>query len=99
MSWKEKSATNLAKVITTYASESCKDIFEYLKVKVLPESFKEYAEKYIEEIENNIRKMKRSKNSKKAQRDKYALKRGIINGHPLIKKIFENKEISELIYR
>ena len=48
MSWKEKSATNLAKVITTYASESCKDIFKYLKVKVLPESFKEYAERYIE---------------------------------------------------
>ena len=56
MSWKEKSATNLAKVITTYASESCKDIFEYLKVKVLPESFKEYAEKYIKEIEDNIKK-------------------------------------------
>ena len=99
MSWKEKSATNLAKVITTYASESCKDIFEYLKVKVLPESFKEYAEKYIEEIEENVRKMKRSKNSKKAPRDNSALKQGIIKGHPLIKKIFENKEISELIYR
>ena len=99
MSWKEKSATNLAKVITTYASESCKDIFEYLKVKVLPESFKEYAEKYIEEIEENVRKMKRGKNSKKAPRDNSAIKQGIINGHPLIKKIFENKEISELIYR
>lgn len=99
MSWKEKSATNLAKVITTYASESCKDIFEYLKVKVLPESFKEYAEKYIEEIEDNIRKMKRSKNSIKAPRDMSALRQGCINGHPLIRKIFDNKEISELIYR
>ena len=66
MSWKEKSATNLAKVIT---------------------------------IENNIRKMKRSKNSKKATRDMSALKQGCINGHPLIRKIFDNKKISELIYR
>ena len=70
-----------------------------MKVKVLPESFKEYAEKYIEEIEENVRKMKRGKNSKKAPRDNSAIKQGIINGHPLIKKIFENKEISELIYR
>ncbi len=98
-SWKERSATNLAKVITTYASESCKDIFEYLKVKVLPESINEYAEKYIKEIEDNIRKIKSIKKSQKAPRDKSALKQGIINGHPLIKKIFENKEISELIYR
>jgi hypothetical protein len=27
------------------------------------------------------------------------LKQGCINGHPLIRKIFDNKEISELIYR
>jgi hypothetical protein len=99
MSWTEKGATNLAKVITTYASESCENIFEYLHIKVLPEGFKEYAERYIREIEENVRKMKKLKKANKAPREESAIKHGMVKGHPLIRKMFENKEMSELIYR
>lgn len=99
MSWTEKGATNLAKVITTYASESCKNIFEYLNLKVISEGFKEYAERYIQEIEENIKKIKEVKKNDKKPREESALKHGKISGYPLIEKLIKNKEISELIYR
>ena len=51
MSWTEKGATNLVKVITTIDSESCNDIFEYLKVDVSVENYKEFVDKHIEETE------------------------------------------------
>ena len=50
MSWTEKGATNLEKVITTIDSESCNNIFEYLKVDVSVENYKEFVDKHIEEI-------------------------------------------------
>lgn len=99
MSWSEKGATNLAKVITTYASESCKNIFDKLNIHILPEGFKEYAERYIEEIEENIRKIKQMKKVSKKPMDGSRLKHGSILGNSLIQKIIENKPISELIYR
>lgn len=96
MSWSKNGSENVAKVITLYASESCVDIIKHLDIQMLPESFVEYAEKYINEIEENIKEMKKQKIEMKKE---YTLKKGSINGYPQIKKILENKEISELIYR
>lgn len=96
MSWSKKGSENIAKVITLYASESCEDIIKHLDIQLLPESFVEYAEKYIKEIEQNIKEMKKRKVKIKRE---YTLKEGSINGYPQIKKILENKKISELIYR
>lgn len=96
MSWSKNGSENAAKVITMYASESCTDIIKHLNIQILPESFIEYAEKYIKEIEENIREMKKRKIKMKKE---YTLKQGSINGYPQIKKILENKTLSELIYR
>lgn len=96
MSWTKNGSENIAKVITVYASESCEDITNYLNVQIVPESFKEYAERYIKELEENVKKMKQEK-IKKAEI--YECKQGTISGYPQIMKILENKEFSELIYR
>ena len=64
--------------------------------KSLPESYVEYAQKYIEEIENNIKELK--KNKVKAKKI-YTFKQGSLEGYPNLRKILENKQISELIYR
>lgn len=79
-----------------YASESCTDIMEHLNIQLLPESFVEYAEKYIEEIEQNIKEMKKWKVKAKKI---YTFKQGSLEGYPQIRKILENKKITELIYR
>ncbi len=99
MSWSEKGATNLAKVITTYASESCKNIFEYLKIDVLAEGLKEYAQRYIDEIEKNIKEMKENKKNRKIPRDKSAIKQGKVLKDTIIGNILETKEITDLMYR
>ena len=96
MSWSKNGSENIAKVITTYASESCTDIIRHLKVQILPESFTEYAERYIAEIEENIKEMKKEKVKTKKI---YTFKQGSLEGYPQLKKILENKAISELIYR
>lgn len=96
MSWSKRGSENIAKVITLYASESCTDIIKHLDIQLLPESFIEYAERYINEIEQNIKEMKKQKvKSKKI----YTFKQGSLEGYPNLKKILENKSISELIYR
>ena len=96
MSWSKNGSENIAKVITLYASESCLDITKHLDIQLLPESFIEYAERYINEIEKNIKEMKKQKvKSKKI----YTFKQGSLEGYPNLKKILENKAISELIYR
>lgn len=96
MSWSKKGSENLAKVITTYASESCSNILKHLKIQLLPESFIEYAEKYINEIEENIKEMKKEK---KKTSKVYEFKQGSLENQPKLRKILENKVISELIYR
>lgn len=96
MSWSKNGSENIAKVITFYASESCKDIIRDLSIQILPESYIEYAEKYIREIEENIKELK--KNKEKAKKV-YAFKQGSLEGYPNLKKILENKAISELAYR
>lgn len=96
MSWSKDGSENIAKVITTYASESCTDIIKHLNIQLLPEGFIEYAEKYINEIEQNIKEMKKQKVKAKKI---YTFKQGSLNGYPQLKKILENKAISELIYR
>ena len=96
MSWSKKGSENIAKVITMYASESCTDIIKHLDIQLLPESFIEYAEKYINEIEENIKEMKKQKEKAKKI---YTFKQGTIEGYPNIQKILKNKAISELIYR
>ncbi len=96
MSWSKNGSENIAKVITTYASESCTDIIKHLDIQLLPESFIEYAEKYINEIENNIKEMKKQKVKAKKI---YTFKQGTLEGYPQLKKILQNKAISELIYR
>lgn len=96
MSWSKRGSENIAKVITLYASESCTDIIKHLDIQLLPESFIEYAERYINEIEQNIKEMKKQKiKSEKI----YTFKQGSLEGYPNLKKILENKQISELIYR
>ena len=96
MSWSKNGSENIAKVITTYASESCTDIIRHLNVQILPESFTEYAERYIAEIEENIKEMKKEKVKTKKI---YTFKQGSLEGYPQLKKILENKTISELVYR
>lgn len=96
MSWSKNGSENIAKVITMYASESCTDIIKHLDIQILPESYIEYVEKYINEIEENIRELK--KNKVKA-RKVYTFKQGSLEGYPNLKKILENKVISELVYR
>ena len=96
MSWSKRGSENISKVITLYASESCTDIIKHLDIQLLPESFIEYAERYINEIEQNIKEMKKQKvKSKKI----YTFKQGSLEGYPNLKKILANKSISELIYR
>ncbi len=96
MSWSKNGSENIAKVITMYASESCTDIIKHLEIQLLPESFIEYAEKYITEIEENIKEMKKQKVKTKKI---YTFKQGSLEGYPQLKKILQNKAISELIYR
>lgn len=96
MSWSKNGSENIAKVITFYASESCRDIIENLNIQILPESYIEYAEKYINEIEEDIKKSKKNKAKTKKI---YTFKQGSLEGYPNLKKILENKAISELIYR
>lgn len=96
MSWSKNGSENIAKVITMYASESCTDIIKHLNIQILPESYIEYAEKYINEIEENIKELKKNKIKTK---NVYAFKQGSLEGYPNLKKILENKAISELVYR
>ena len=79
-----------------YASESCTDIIKNLDIQLLPESFIEYAEKYINEIEENIKEMKKRKVKAKKI---YTFRQGTLEGYPNLQKILKNKAISELIYR
>lgn len=96
MSWSKRGSENIAKVITTYASESCTDIIKNLNIQILPESFTEYAERYIAEIEENIKEMKKKRVKTK---EIYTFRQGSLEGYPHLKKILENKAISELVYR
>lgn len=96
MSWSKRGSENIAKVITTYTSESCTDIIKNLNIQILPESFTEYAERYIAEIEENIKEMKKKRVKTK---EIYRFKQGSLEGYPQLKKILENKAISELVYR
>ena len=96
MSWSANGSENIAKVITFYSSESCTDIIKDLNIQILPESYIEYAEKYIEEIESNIKELKKNKVKSK---EIYTFKQGSLEGYPNLKRILENKPISELIYR
>ena len=67
-----------------------------MNIQIIPGSYREYAEKYIEEIEKNIKELKKNKVKTK---EIYTFKQGSLEGYPKLKKILENKEISELIYR
>ena len=96
MSWSKNGSENIAKVIVFYGSESCKDIIKDLNIQLLPESYKEYAQKYIEEIEKNIKKLKKNKEQTK---EVYTFKQGSLAGYPNLRKLIEDKPISELIYR
>lgn len=96
MSWSKNGSENIAKVITFYASESCTDIIKDLNIQILPESYIEYAQKYIEEIEKNIKEIKKNKVKEK---NVYTFKQGSLEAYPNLRKILENKPISELIYR
>ena len=96
MSWSKNGSENIAKVITLYASESCTDIIKHLDIQILPESYIEYVEKYINEIEENIKELKKNKVKVKKE---YTFKQGSQEGYPNLKRILENKAISELVYR
>jgi len=93
MSWSKNGSENLAKVITTYESESCTDIMSSLNLQMLPEKFIEYAEEHIRKIEENIKAKK--KNNKNIG---YEAKQGSIN-YSSIRNILKDKAFSQLIYR
>ena len=61
MSWSKDDSENIAKVIVVRASESTKDMICKYSFKHLPEEFRNYAEKYIQEIENNIKLLKKKR--------------------------------------
>jgi hypothetical protein len=96
MSWSKSGSENLAKVITTYESSSCEDIIEHFNIQILPESFTEYAEKHITQIEENIKKMK---SQKVKMPSIYEVKQGSLVGHPNIKNILSLTPVTELTYR
>ena len=96
MSWSKKGSENLAKVIATRASESTKNMISKFAFKQLPEEFRNYAEKYIQEIENNVKSLKKKK--KKVQKT-YECKTGTLLGNSKLKEIIDIKPITELIYR
>lgn len=96
MSWSKKGSENIAKVITTRISESTKDMICKYSFKQLPEEFRNYAEKYVQEIENNIKLLKKKR--EKVQKA-YDCKTGTLLGNSKLKEIVEIKPISELIYR
>ena len=96
MSWSKKGSENIAKVIAIRASESTKDMICKYSFRQLPEEFRNYAEKYIQEIENNIKSLK--KKGEKV-REAYNFKTGTLLGNPKLKEIVDIKPISELIYR
>ena len=96
MSWSKNGSENIAKVITFYASESCTDIIKDLSIQILPESYIEYAQKYIKKKKKNIKELKKNKVKTK---EVYTFKQGTLEGYPNLKKILENKAIGELIYR
>ena len=54
------------------------------------------AEKYIKEIEENIKELRKNKEKVKKV---YTFKQGSLEGYPNLKKILENKAISGLVYR
>lgn len=96
MSWSKRGSENIAKVIASRASESTKDMICNFSFKQLPEIFRNYAEKYIQEIENNIKLIKKKK--EKVQKT-YECKAGTLLGNSKLKEILDIKPISELIYR
>lgn len=96
MSWSKKGSENIAKVITARASESTKNMISKFTFKQLPEEFRNYAEKYIQEIENNVKSLKKKK--EKVQKT-YECKTGTLLGNSKLKEIIEIKPITELIYR
>lgn len=96
MSWSKDGSENIAKVIVVRASESTKDMICKYSFKQLPEEFRNYAEKYIQEIENNIKLLKKKR--EKVQ-EAYDFKTGTLLGNSKIKEIIDIKPISELIYR
>ena len=96
MSWSKDGSENIAKVIVVRASESTRDMICKYSFKQLPEEFRNYAEKYIQEIENNIKLLKKKR--EKVQ-DAYDFKTGTLLGNAKMKEIIDIKPISELIYR
>jgi len=94
MSWSKDGSENLAKVITAYASESYTDIMTDLEIQILPETFVEYAENHIREIEENIKKKKL--NSKNIG---YEIKQGAIAVGANIRGMLKPRPCSELTYR
>lgn len=96
MSWSKKGSENIAKVIASRASESTKNEICRFSFRQLPEFFRNYAEKYIQEIENNIKLIKKKR--EKVQKT-YECKKGTLLVNSKMKEILNIKPISELIYR
>ena len=96
MSWSKKGSENIAKVIASRASESTKNEICRFSFRQLPEFFRNYAEKYIQEIENNIKLIKKKR--EKVQKT-YECKKGTLLGNSKMKEILNIKPISKLIYR
>ena len=96
MSFSIRGSENLAKVLCTYHSESYLGVASITHIKVLPENMLENAEKYMQEIEDNIARMKEIKIKPKSI---YTGKQATISeNYPHIRNILKGKPISELSY-
>ena len=78
-------------MIYTQGKDRQKQIEKYKK-----EHPNEEVPKKVRNIENNIKNLKKNKEKSK---EIYTFKQGSLEGYPNLKKILENKSISELIYR
>lgn len=96
MIWSKEGSENIAKVIVVRASESTKNMICKYSFKQLPKEFRNYAEKYVQEIENNIKLLKKRREK---VRGVYDFKTGTLLGNSKLKEIINIKPISELIYR
>ena len=96
MSWSIRGANNLSKVIAMHSSESCTEIASRLDLKLLPTEMIESAEKYIKQIEENIKQVQEIKiKPKKTYTGKQAT---ISQNYPNMLKMLKDKPFSEIIY-
>ena len=96
MSFSIRGSENLAKVLCAYHSESYVSIGTVIHAKALPTELFENAEKYMQEIEDNIARVKELNIKPKAVY--VGNQASIFGNYPHIRNILKNKAITDLTY-